>query len=78
MLTRRCASSCADRCQVFSTDAFTNIGVDLADKRVVVVKSSQQFYTSFSQIAAEVRYVSTPGALDLDFARIPYQRRDPN
>lgn len=69
---------CAGRCQVFSTDAFTNIGVDLAGKRVVVVKSSQHFYTSFSRIAAEVRYISTPGALDLDFARIPYQHRDPN
>lgn len=62
---------------MFSTEAF-NIGVHLANKTVVVVKSSQHFYASFSRIAAEVRYTSTPGALDLDFARIPYQRRNPN
>jgi microcystin degradation protein MlrC len=55
MLTRRCAYSCADRCQVLSTEAFTNIGVHLAKKTVVVVKSSQHFYPSFSRIAAEVR-----------------------
>lgn len=53
---------------MFSTEAITNIGVHLANKTVVVVKSTQHFYTSFSRIAAEVRYISTPGALDFDFS----------
>jgi microcystin degradation protein MlrC len=69
---------CKARHQVFTRDAFTGLGVDLAGKTLIVVKSSQHFYADFSQISADIRYVSTAGALDLDFARIPYVRRDLN
>ena len=63
------------RSQVYGTDAFTGIGITLADKRLVVVKSSQHFHAQFAPLASEVLYVSTPGALTLDFASIPYQVR---
>jgi microcystin degradation protein MlrC len=69
---------CTNRIQVYWQNAFTDLGIDLTGKKLIVVKSSQHFYTDFSPIAAEVRYISTPGTLDLDFARLPYTQRDPN
>ena len=66
------------RSQVFGRDAFTGLGITLEDKRLVVVKSMQHFHAEFAPIAAEVFYVSTPGALRHDFAAIPYVRRDLN
>ncbi len=40
------------RAQTFSPPVFTDLGVDLAAKKIVVVKSSNHFYAAFSKIAA--------------------------
>ena len=66
------------RSQVFGTDAFTGMGLTLADKKVVVVKSTQHFHAQFAPIAKKVVYVSTPGALTSNFASIPYKVRSLN
>lgn len=66
------------RCQILGTDAFTVLGIDLSGARIVVVKSSQHFYADFAPIAKAVLYVSTPGAITPDFARIAYKARDLN
>jgi len=63
------------RQQTFSPDAFTGIGVTLADKRIVVVKSTQHFYAGFAPLAREVRYVSAPGAIPPTFDAIPFTKR---
>lgn len=63
------------RSQVFQPDAFTGLGCTLADKKMVVVKSTQHFYAGFAPIASEVRYVATAGAIAPDFANIPFTRR---
>jgi len=63
------------RTQTYGTDAFTGMGLTLADKALVVVKSTQHFHAAFAPIARQVLYVSTPGAMDFDFAAIPYRRR---
>lgn len=65
----------SQRGQTHAPDAFTGLGCTLADKRVVVVKLSQHFYAGFAPIATEIRYVSAPGALTMDFANIPYVRK---
>ena len=69
----------------FAPDAFTDLGLTLHDKRLVVVKSMQHFHAGFAPIASEVRYVSAPGAVPPDFAALPYTKkagpwwpRDPN
>ncbi|NML99089.1 M81 family metallopeptidase [Paraburkholderia sp. RP-4-7] len=64
--------------QTFAPTAFTELGIDLASKRIVVVKSSQHFHAKFAPIAREVLYVSTPGALTPDFVNIPYRVRSLN
>lgn len=63
------------RGQVFHQDAFTGLGCTLADKRIVVVKSTQHFYAGFAPLARAVRYVAAGGAIAPDYAAIPFTRR---
>ncbi|MDN3922133.1 M81 family metallopeptidase [Roseateles violae] len=63
------------RTQTYGADAFTGMGIGLEDKSLIVVKSTQHFHAQFAPLARAVFYVSTPGALSLDFASIPYRRR---
>lgn len=63
------------RSQVFSTSVFTSLGIALADKQIVVVKSTQHFHAQFAPMARAVLYVDTPGAIAMSFASIPYRRR---
>ena len=66
------------RTQVFSPEAFTAMGLDLAEMRIVIVKSTQHFYAGFEPIASRIIYTATPGAMTVDFANIPYRNRDGN
>ncbi len=63
------------RGQVFAPNAFTGLGVPLHSARILVVKSSHHFRGKFAGIASAVYYVDTPGALQFDFARLPYKKR---
>jgi len=64
------------RTQAFHPIAFTDLGLDLAKMKIVVVKSSQHFYAGFAPVASEVIYISGPGAVTPDYANIPYTKRD--
>ena len=44
----------------------------LGAMRVVVVKSSQHFYASFSTVASRVIYVAAPGSVTADLNSLPY------
>lgn len=60
------------RQQVFSPECFTELGIDLSTKRLVVVKSTRHFRACFDPIAAETLICDAPGALHSDLARLPY------
>ena len=62
------------RNQAMGTDLFTQLGCDLAAKRLIVVKSSQHFYASFSKVARHVIYVGAPGSVTLDITTLPYAK----
>lgn len=62
------------RNQVFSPDAFTGLGIDLAGKAAIVVKSSQHFYAKFNPLASRVLYVPTPGGLR-NASELVYRKR---
>ncbi|HEY7611269.1 MAG TPA: M81 family metallopeptidase [Alphaproteobacteria bacterium] len=62
------------RGQAFGLDLFAAHGVDLAEKRLVVVKSSQHFNAAFGPIAKAVFYIAGPGAIAFDFAALPYKK----
>lgn len=61
------------RHQAMGTDVFTQMGCDLASKKIIVVKSSQHFYASFSRIAALTLYVGAPGVVAFDLNTLPYR-----
>ncbi len=64
------------RSQTFSPAVFSGLGIELADKRLIVVKSTQHFHAQFAPLAREILYVTTPGAISMDFAALPYRVRD--
>lgn len=65
------------RTQTFHPEAFTGLGIDLAGKRHICVKSSNHFRAGFAPVAAQIIPVATPGAITPDFAAIPYTKRGP-
>lgn len=66
------------RSQVFAPNLFTGLGIELLRKHIVVVKSTNHFFSRFSPIAARVIRVATPGALNMDLAQIDYRKRPPD
>ncbi|MCC6716676.1 MAG: M81 family metallopeptidase [Acetobacteraceae bacterium] len=62
------------RAQTFSPAVFTNLGIDLAAKKIVVVKSSNHFFAAFAPIAAKITYVDCGGPYPPDPAKIPYTK----
>ena len=61
------------RNQAMGTDLFTQLGCDLAAKKIIVVKSSQHFYASFSKVAKHVIYTDAPGSVARDLRTLPYR-----
>ncbi len=64
------------RTQVFHPDVFTRLGIDPAQRKLLVVKSSNHFRAGFEPLAEEIIYVAAPGAITPDFANIPFTRLD--
>src|ERR1043166_354360 len=58
------------RAQGMGTDLFSNLGIDPKQPKILVVKSNQHFYASFSQIAAQVIYAEGDGPLPRDYRRL--------
>ncbi len=63
------------RSQIFAPDAFEGLGMALAGKRLIAVKSSHHFHAGFAPIADTIIAVATPGALEMDFAKIAYRKK---
>lgn len=63
------------RAQAYGLDLFTGAGIDLATKRLVVVKSGTHYAAAFGAIADALWSVGAPGALSTDFAARTYARR---
>ncbi|RWF05577.1 MAG: M81 family peptidase [Mesorhizobium sp.] len=66
------------RTQVYHPEAFEQLGVRLAKKRLIVVKSLFHFYGPFSAIASEIIFCATPGRVNPNTGLIPFTRRDMN
>ncbi|TYR35461.1 M81 family metallopeptidase [Mesorhizobium microcysteis] len=62
------------RFQAMDTDLFTQLGCDLATRRIVVVKSTQHFYASYSKVAKKVLYAAARGTVTPDLSSLPYTR----
>ena len=64
------------RTQVLSPMVFTNFGIDVSKKRLLIVKSTQHFYAAYAPVAAEIIYMAAPGAIAPIMTQIPYTRVD--
>jgi microcystin degradation protein MlrC len=61
------------RTQAFGTDMFTQFGINLAETKLIVVKSSNHFFAKYGPIASDVIYVDSPAAVPADFITLPYK-----
>ena len=66
------------RQQTLSPTGFTVLGVPVEELQLIGVKSSHHYYAEFSKLSTDCRIVETGAALSMDFARLPYRRRDMN
>jgi microcystin degradation protein MlrC len=62
------------RTQGFGTNLFEQFGINLAETKLIVVKSSQHFHAHFGPIASEVVYVDTPGVAPANLRLLQYER----
>lgn len=63
----------SNRQQVFSPDCFSELGVDLGSKRLVIVKSTQHFRAGFDALASRTLYADTPGSLRVAIQELPFR-----
>ncbi|MBT5713836.1 hypothetical protein HOI71_22485, partial [Candidatus Poribacteria bacterium] len=54
-------------------DFFRSAGVQLEDKKIIVVKSNQAHRASFDPIVAATIELNTPGVSTVDYSRLPYR-----
>jgi microcystin degradation protein MlrC len=66
------------RTQTLAPDAFTGLGIPLDGKHLVTVKSIEHFRAKFASYAAKILRVTSSGALDMNFAALPYTKRSSN
>ena len=60
------------RSQIFSPDAFANMGIDPTAMKILVVKSTNHFHDAFSRIAADILYAAVDGPYPNDPATNTY------
>lgn len=63
------------RTQVYHPEAFEQLGIELATKSVIVVKSLFHFYGPFEKIASRVILMATPGGTSPEFTGLPLTKR---
>ena len=63
----------SNRSQAFSPDLFTNLGVDISKRKVLVVKSTNHFHGAFSDVASEIIYAAVEGPYPNDPTKTHYE-----
>jgi microcystin degradation protein MlrC len=64
----------AHRTQALGTEIFSAVGIDLAAKRYIGVKSTNHFHAAYAPIAAKVLYCDGDGPSPLDVRKYPYRK----
>jgi microcystin degradation protein MlrC len=62
------------RSQTFSPPAFTDMGIDLAAKTLVIVKSSNHFSAAFAKVCAAIHYLDSGGPFPHDPLKVTYRK----
>ena len=64
----------AHRTQALGTEIFSAVGIDLASKKYIGVKSTNHFYAAYAPIAAKVLYCDGEGPSPLDARKYPFTK----
>ena len=64
----------SNRTQALGLELFGNVGIDPAQKKILVLKSTNHFMAAFGPIAQKVLYVDSDAPLSRDYRRVPYRR----
>lgn len=64
----------SNRSQAFSPDLFTNLGIDIKEKKILVVKSTNHFHGAFAPVASEILYAAVNGPYPNDPTQTKYTR----
>lgn len=62
------------RTQALGLELFTNLGIDLRERKIVVVKSTNHFMAAYGPIAKKVVYIESDGPLARDYRKLPYTK----
>jgi len=62
------------RTQALGTEIFTKVGIDLASKKYIGVKSTNHFHAAYAPIATKVLYCDGEGPSPLDARKYPYKK----
>jgi microcystin degradation protein MlrC len=62
------------RTQALGLELFRNLGVDPAQRRIIVVKSTNHFMAAYGPIAGTVLYTDAGGAIRHDYRTIPFRK----
>src|SRR5262245_25823724 len=64
----------SNRTQALGLELFGNLGIDPAQKQLLVLKSTNHFMAAFGPIAKKVLYVDSDAPLSRDYRRVPYRK----
>jgi microcystin degradation protein MlrC len=62
------------RTQALGLEIFSDVGIELATKRFIGVKSTNHFYAAYGPIAAQVLYADGGGPSPMDLRKYPYRK----
>jgi microcystin degradation protein MlrC len=62
------------RCQNTHPAFFVEFGIDISEKKILVVKSMQHFYGNYAPVSAKIIYTASAGCLIWDFTKFPYNK----
>ena len=64
----------SNRCQAFSTDIFTKLGINFLEKKILIIKSTNHFYNSFRPHVSKIIYASINGIYPNDPKKNNYKK----
>ncbi|MCY4152134.1 MAG: M81 family metallopeptidase [Aestuariivita sp.] len=64
----------SNRSQAFSPDLFANLGINIAEKHVLIVKSTNHFHEAFAPVASDILYAAVDGHYPSDPRKTAYTR----
>ncbi len=64
----------SNRCQAFSTDIFTKLGIKFLEKKILIIKSTNHFYNSFNPHVSKIIYASVNGIYPNDPKKNKYKK----